>query len=170
MLTAPQDGVPLLFMEVDNCHETAVELADRLEKYVRFFRRKVKDTDGKERPMWRTRWTAPDSWSGDRTHPAVLLLFNHIGERNRNRTVPCLSELTRHLWEGERQKGGYHHYDGRIPVTATGLQNLREHDPAGPVFLRFGRDHMQPLREAKHPGASQNSARALSRGRECSRP
>ncbi|WP_371095368.1 replication-relaxation family protein [Streptomyces sanglieri] len=43
VLTAPQDGVPLLFIEVDNCHETAEELADKLEKYARFFRRKMKD-------------------------------------------------------------------------------------------------------------------------------
>ncbi|MFC9624882.1 hypothetical protein ACFTXM_34605 [Streptomyces sp. NPDC056930] len=27
-------------------------------------------------------------------------------------------------------------------------QHSHEHGPAGPVFLRFGRDHMQPLREA----------------------
>ncbi|MYX68635.1 protein involved in plasmid replication-relaxation, partial [Streptomyces sp. KhCrAH-43] len=57
VLNAPQDGVPLLFVEVDNCHETAEELADKLEKYARFFRRQVKDTEGKAQPMWRTRWT-----------------------------------------------------------------------------------------------------------------
>ncbi|WP_406003352.1 replication-relaxation family protein [Streptomyces sp. NBC_00829] len=131
VLTAPQDGVPLLFIEVDNCHETAEELADKLEKYARFFRREMKDTDGRERPMWRTRWTAPASWSGDRTHPPVLLVFNRIGDRNPNRTVPRLTELTRHLWERERQRGGHHVYDGRIPIIATGLQNLREHGPAG---------------------------------------
>ncbi|MFJ3513118.1 replication-relaxation family protein [Streptomyces luteogriseus] len=147
VLTAPQDGVPLLFIEVDNCHETAEELADKLEKYARFFRRKVKDTDGKERPMWRTRWSAPDTWSGDRAHPPVLLVFNRIGERNPNRTVPRLQELTRHLWQGQRHTG-FHAYDGSIPIIATGLKNLREHGPEGPVFLRFGRDHMQPLREA----------------------
>ncbi|MFF7098335.1 replication-relaxation family protein [Streptomyces rubradiris] len=55
VLTAPQDGVPLLLIEVDNCHETAEEIAGKLEKYARFFRRKAKDTDGTERPMWRTR-------------------------------------------------------------------------------------------------------------------
>ncbi|MFJ8210390.1 hypothetical protein [Streptomyces sp. NPDC096033] len=32
VLTAPQDGVPLLFIEVDNCHETAEELAAKPEK------------------------------------------------------------------------------------------------------------------------------------------
>ncbi|GHH55729.1 replication-relaxation family protein [Streptomyces candidus] len=147
VLTAPQDGVPLLFIEVDNCHETPEELADKLEKYHRFFRRKVKDTDGRERPMWRTRWNAPDTWSGDSAHPPVLLVFNRLGERNPNLTVPKLSELTSHLWQGQRHKG-YHLYDGRIPIIATGLKNLREHGPDGPVFLRFGRDRMQPLREA----------------------
>ncbi|GHE56231.1 hypothetical protein GCM10018785_26900 [Streptomyces longispororuber] len=147
VLTAPQDGVPLLFIEVDNCHETAEELADKLEKYARFFRRKVKDTDGRERPMWRTRWSAPDTCSGDRAHPPVLLVFNRIGERNPNRTVPRLQELTRHLWQGQRHTG-FHLYDGKIPIIATGLKNLRELGPQGPVFLRFGRDRMQPLREA----------------------
>ncbi|MEE1735193.1 hypothetical protein PUR49_01360 [Streptomyces sp. BE147] len=116
VLTAPQDQVPLLFIEADNCHETAEELADKLEKYARFFRRKVKDTDGRERPMWRTRWNAPATWSGDATYPPVLLVFNRIGQRNPNRTIPRLMEPTRHLWEGERQKGGHHHYDGRIPI------------------------------------------------------
>lgn len=147
VLTAPQDGVPLLFIEVDNCHETPEELAAKLEKYARFFRRKVKDTDGKERPMWRTRWTVPEGRYGDAPHPPVLLVFNRIGERNPNRTVPRLMELTRHLWQGERQRD-HHLYDGRIPIIATGLKNLSEHGPTGPVFLRFGRDHMEPLREA----------------------
>ncbi|MFD9360045.1 replication-relaxation family protein [Streptomyces sp. NPDC060031] len=145
VLTAPQDRMPLLFIEVDNCHETAEELALKLEKYARFFRRKVRDTDGKERPMWRTRWTAPATWSGDAVHPPVLLVFNRVGDRNPNRTIPRLIELTRHLWEGERQRGGFHDYDGRIPIIATGLTKLREHGPHGPVFLRFGRDHMEPL-------------------------
>ncbi|MEU3743236.1 hypothetical protein AB0E78_40035 [Streptomyces sp. NPDC032198] len=47
---------------------------------------------------------------------------------------------------GERQRGGHHLYDGKI--VAVGLGNLREHGPAGPVFLRFGRDDMEPLLEA----------------------
>ncbi|MFD4130547.1 replication-relaxation family protein [Streptomyces globisporus] len=100
VLTAPQDQVPLLFIEVDNCHETAEELAAKLEKYARFFRRRVKDTDGQERPMWCTRWTVPEQRYGEMPHPPVLLVFNHIGERNPNRTIPRLQELTRHLWRG----------------------------------------------------------------------
>ncbi|GGP00259.1 replication-relaxation family protein [Wenjunlia tyrosinilytica] len=148
VLTAPQDDVPLLFIEVDNCHETAEEIADKLEKYARFFKRRMKDTDGRERPMWRTRWTVPAGRIGDVPQPPVLLVFNRIGDRNPDRTVPRLRELTRHLWEGERQRGGHHLYDGKIPIIATGLRNLRAHGPADPVFLRFGRGHMQPLPEA----------------------
>lgn len=88
--------------------------------------------------------------SGDATHPPVLLVFNRIGERSRNCTIPRLQELTRHLWQGrgQRQKGGHHHYDGKIPIIAVGLRNLREHGPTGAVFARFGRDHPQHLWEA----------------------
>ncbi|MEW2290880.1 hypothetical protein [Streptomyces sp. NPDC047841] len=46
-------------------------------------------------------------------------------EHNPDRTVPRLMELTRHLWQGDRQKGGHHYYDGRIPIIATGLNQLR---------------------------------------------
>jgi hypothetical protein len=101
VLTSPQEGVPLLFIEVDNCHETAEGIADELQKYARFFRRKVKDTDGMERPMWRTRWSAPEGRIGDVRHPPVLLVFNHLGARDLNRTVPRLQERTRPLWAGE---------------------------------------------------------------------
>ncbi|MGV9761677.1 hypothetical protein ACWDUC_38565 [Streptomyces tricolor] len=108
----------------------------------------MKDTDGKERPMWRTRWTVPEGRYGDTPHPPVLLVFNRIGERNPNRTVPRLMELTRHLWQGERQRGGHHLYDRKIPIIAVGLNQLREHGPAGLVFARFGRSGPQTLLEA----------------------
>ncbi|MEU5137926.1 replication-relaxation family protein [Streptomyces californicus] len=145
VLTAPQDQVPLLFIEVDNCHETAEELAAKLEKYARFFRRRVKDTDEKERPMWSTRWAVPEHEYGEMPHPPVLLVFNRIGERNPNRTIPRLQELTRHLWKGQWAPEGYHSYDGKIPIVAVGLRSLSVHGPQGPVFLRFGRDRQQPL-------------------------
>ncbi|MFF2864681.1 replication-relaxation family protein [Streptomyces rubiginosohelvolus] len=148
VLTAPQDQVPLLFIEVENCHETAEELAAKLEKYARFFRRTVKDTDGKERPMWCTCWAVPEHEYGEMPHPPVLLVFNRIGERSPNRTIPRLEELTRHLWKGQWLPEGYHSYDRKIPIVAVGLRSLREHGPQGPVFFRFGRDRPQSLLDA----------------------
>uniref|UniRef100_UPI003D70E254 replication-relaxation family protein n=1 Tax=Actinacidiphila sp. bgisy167 TaxID=3413797 RepID=UPI003D70E254 len=150
VVTAAQDGVPLLFVEVDNCYETAEELADKLEKYARFFHRQVKDTDGKERAMWRTRWPAPEGSLGyDVPHLPVLLVFHRIGDRNPDRTVPRLADLTRHLWQGQWHRGdGFHSYDQKIPIIATGLNNLREHGPAGAVFWRFGQTGMQSLTDA----------------------
>ncbi|MFE9796754.1 hypothetical protein ACFYRL_34055 [Streptomyces goshikiensis] len=43
---------------------------------------------------------------------------------------------------------GFSSYDRKIPIIATGLRNLREYGPGGPVFRPFGRTHMRPLRDA----------------------
>jgi hypothetical protein len=75
------------------------------------------------------------------------LVFSRIGERNPDRAIARLYELTRDLWQGERAEG-FHDYDGKIPIIATSLEKLREYGPAGPEFLRLGRTHLQPLREA----------------------
>ncbi|MGW0034431.1 hypothetical protein ACWDXD_31995 [Streptomyces sp. NPDC003314] len=40
-------------------------------------------------------------------------------------------ELTRHLWQGEWLPGGHHLYDRKIPIIAVGLNQLRQHGPAG---------------------------------------
>ncbi|MER6218511.1 hypothetical protein ABT213_31290 [Streptomyces sp. NPDC001674] len=77
----------------------------------------------------------------------MLIVFNHLGARDPNRTVPRLQDLTRPLWAGE-PADGFTSYDRKIPIIATGLRNLREHGPNGPVFLCFGRTHVQPLRDA----------------------
>ncbi|MFD5513532.1 hypothetical protein ACFWIB_38140 [Streptomyces sp. NPDC127051] len=97
--------------------------------------------------MWRTRWMARVAERGEAPHPPVLIVFNHIAARDPNRTVPRLQELTRPLWAGE-PADGFSSYDRKTPIIATGLRNLREHGPNGSVFLRFGRTHMQPLRDA----------------------
>ncbi|MFJ3339194.1 hypothetical protein [Streptomyces sp. NPDC086766] len=65
VITAPEDGVPLLFVEIDNCFESAQVLAAKIDKYMRICQRKLKDVDGKERPMWRTRWWVLDGRDGD---------------------------------------------------------------------------------------------------------
>ncbi|MGP3992054.1 replication-relaxation family protein [Streptomyces sp. 3N207] len=148
VLTAPEAGVPLLFIEVDNCTEEAVLIAAKFDKYARFFKRKEKDTDGIEKAMWRTRWSAP-KWEGyERVHPPVLLVFHQAGKRNARNQMQKVADLTRQHWQGKWTEDGFHSYDGRIPIVATTLELLREHGPAGPAFWRFGRDHREPLREA----------------------
>ncbi|MGW4994953.1 replication-relaxation family protein [Streptomyces mirabilis] len=146
VLTAPEDGVPLLFVELDNCYESAPELAAKIDKYMRFCQRKVKDADGTERPMWRTRWSVPDGRHADQPHP-LLLLFNRVGPRNPNTVIAQLAELTQRHWQGTAYDG-FHMYDGKLPIVVTGMKQLQEHGPAGAIFRRFGRPHNQTLLEA----------------------
>ncbi|MFC8678002.1 hypothetical protein ACFUEN_35575 [Streptomyces griseorubiginosus] len=65
VLTAAEAGLPLLFIEADNCAEEAPIIAAKFDKYMRHFHRKVKGTDGQDKPMWRTRWSAPAPQWGD---------------------------------------------------------------------------------------------------------
>ncbi|MFJ3251163.1 replication-relaxation family protein [Streptomyces sp. NPDC086782] len=148
LITAPEDGVPLLFVEIDNCYESAQVLAAKIDKYMRFCQRKVKDVDGKERPIWRTRWWAPDGRNGDQPHPPLLLVFNRIGPRNPNTVIAQLAELTQRHWKGTAYEGGFHMYDGKLPIVVTGMKQLKEHGPAGAIFRRFGRPQNQTLLEA----------------------
>ncbi|WP_241672230.1 hypothetical protein [Streptomyces sp. IB2014 016-6] len=149
VLTAPEDGIPLLFIEVDNCHESPQKIAAKFHGYQRFFQRTVKDTDGHQRPMWRTRWWTPDHEPGDeRPHPPVLLVFNRIGKRNPDLVMRKVAELTTSIWQGRAHRGGHHTYDGCIPIVATGLNLLREHGPDGPAFHRIGRPGFQSLKDA----------------------
>ncbi|MFH8295425.1 replication-relaxation family protein [Streptomyces sp. NPDC018059] len=148
VITVSEDGVPLLFVEIDNCFESAQVLAAKFDKYMRFCQRKVKDVDGKERPMRRTRWWMPDGRHSDRPHPPLLLVFNRIGPRNRNTVIAQLAELTEWHWKGTWYEGGTHMYDGKLPIVVTGMKQLKEHGPAGAVFRRFGRPYNQTLLEA----------------------
>jgi hypothetical protein len=79
-------GVPLLFVEVDNCFEEAAVLADKVDRYSRFFARTAR-TDGQSIAMWRQRWSAPRGPYGERGLPPVLLVFNPVGPRNSEATT-----------------------------------------------------------------------------------
>lgn len=168
VVTAPGDGVPLLFIEVDNCTEEAVLIAAKFDKYMRFFKRKEKDTDGIEKPMWRTRWSAPPSEDYERVHPPVLLVFHQVGKRSAKSQMQKVAELTRDHWQGSwYSQESFHSYDGCIPIVATTLELLREHGPAGPAFWRFGRDHREPLLDAiGNPRRDAYLARRLQAARE----
>ncbi|MEV5283530.1 hypothetical protein [Streptomyces sp. NPDC052811] len=108
----------------------------------------MKDTDGKERPMWRTRWSAPGPQWGDATHPPVLLVFHQVGKRSALQQMKNVAELIREHWQGQWAEGGFRIYNQRMPIVATTLELLREYGPAGPAFWRFGREDRQNLWEA----------------------
>ncbi|MFF2433417.1 replication-relaxation family protein [Streptomyces sp. NPDC058107] len=58
VLTAPEDLVPVLFVEVDNHTEPAAVVAAKIDPYQRFFRRQVKNDQGRDVPLWSTLWAA----------------------------------------------------------------------------------------------------------------
>ncbi|MFD3424141.1 replication-relaxation family protein [Streptomyces decoyicus] len=102
VVIAPEAGVPLLFIEADNCTEEAVLIAAKFDKYARFFQRKEKDTDGIEKPMWRTRWSTSEWDTYERVHPPVLLVFHQVvGKRSAESQMQRVADLTRHHWQGK---------------------------------------------------------------------
>lgn len=61
VFASPGHDVPLLFVEVDNGTEGPPVVADKIERYRRFFARRIPTGtgDGREVALWRTVW--PDS-------------------------------------------------------------------------------------------------------------
>ncbi|MDQ0955926.1 hypothetical protein QFZ24_009935 [Streptomyces phaeochromogenes] len=51
VLQAPEAGLPVLFVEVDNCTETPERLAAKFEKYRTYFRLKTTSVQGRELPV-----------------------------------------------------------------------------------------------------------------------
>ncbi|RKN56744.1 hypothetical protein D7231_34625, partial [Streptomyces klenkii] len=148
VLVAPEDDVPLLFIEVDNCFMDAARIATKFVKYARFLARTVKDVDGKERPLWRTRWEfPPPRYYREVDHPPVLLVFNPLGPRDPHTSMTATARHSRRHWEGHWH-GEFHDYDGKIPIVGTTMERLRAHGHDGPAFWRFGRKDWQPLLDA----------------------
>ncbi|MFF7098334.1 hypothetical protein ACFY9A_39095 [Streptomyces rubradiris] len=99
-------------------------------------------------------------------------MFNPIGERNPDRNIARLHELTRHLWQGEGAEG-FHDYDGKIPIIVTSLKKLREQDPAGWASVAAGglAPLLAPVAPYEVPHAAARGRRAAPRdtGRSGSR-
>lgn len=147
VLTAPEHEVPLLFVEVDNCHMDAARIATKLDKYARFFRRTVKDVDGQERPMWTTRWPAASHDRYRSPLPPLLVVYHPIGPRDPETSSRQVADRTRPHWQGE-WRGDHHRYGGKIPLLFTTIGMLRHHGPTGPAFRRAGREKLQNLHDA----------------------
>ncbi|MFD9586171.1 replication-relaxation family protein [Streptomyces sp. NPDC059980] len=62
VFTAPEAGLPVLFVEVDNCTEPPETLEAKFEKYLRNFRLTTKSSVGDDMPLWRTRYRLTRRW------------------------------------------------------------------------------------------------------------
>ncbi|MCU4749682.1 replication-relaxation family protein [Streptomyces sp. G-5] len=138
VLTAPGDGVPLLFVEVDTCHMDAQRIAAKLDKYMRFFKRTVKNSRNRQVPTWRTRWVVGGNITEWLLLPPLLLAFHRIGTRSPHSTWELVTERSREHWQGHRTEAGY--------------PQLRRQDPAGvhhhrcPARARPHRRRLPPSR------------------------
>ncbi|MFD5482744.1 hypothetical protein [Streptomyces hawaiiensis] len=97
--------------------------------------------------MWRPRWWVPDGRHGDQPHPPLLLVCNRVGPCNTDIVIAQMAELTQRHWQGTACDG-FHMYDGKLPIVVTGMNQLKEHGPAGTVLRCFGRPDNQTLLEA----------------------
>lgn len=185
VLTAPEHGLPLLFVEVDTCHMDAQRIATKLDKYMRFFKRTVKTGRNRQVPMWRTRWDVGGDITERLALPPLLLVFHRIGTRSPHSSWKLVTDRSRDHWQGHRTDYGYFNYDGRIPLVFTTIEVLREHGPTAPVFHRAGRDKPQtlidavgdPVRDAivarervRHQEQSRQRALEAAAAREAGRP
>ncbi|WP_105974942.1 replication-relaxation family protein [Streptomyces geranii] len=148
------DLAPLMFVEVDNGTEGPPIVADKIERYVRFFARRV-TLAGREVPLWRTVWPAP----ARKGYPPVALVFTKdVGTVAMRTRMHEVGQLARGHWRGEwngdgyapegQKPDGYRDYDRTVPLLATTLRQLAAHGPHGPVWWRYGHSTWQSLEDA----------------------
>ncbi|WP_354402219.1 replication-relaxation family protein [Streptomyces sp. PvR018] len=184
VLTAPEAGVPVLFVEVDNHTEPDAVVARKVESYRRFFERTTKDHRDRPVPFWQTLWD-PSDRDG---HPPLALVFakDGVSPESRMNRMKKIRDLSAACWRGtwhsgsvydDTVKDGYLNYSGTIPVLATTLAQLRLHGPHGPVWWRYGHPGWETLQDAldnpedrrgyRHREEQRRTERAGQREREC---
>jgi hypothetical protein len=156
VLQAPEAGLPVLFVEVDNCTETAQTLSAKFEKYSHYFRLTTKGPQGRELPLWRTRY-APTGRDG---HPPVVVVFNpgtRTGPEGLKNRMKAVLQQTREIWSGtyqsdggygDKDRDGYYDYADAIPLMFTTLDRLRTQGPLGAVWWRCGHGQWETLTDA----------------------
>ncbi|WP_405204078.1 replication-relaxation family protein [[Kitasatospora] papulosa] len=154
VLTAPEDGVPVMFVEVDNHTEPTAVVARKIESYRRFFQRTVKDHQGVDVPFWSTQWD-DSHWAG---YPPLALVFaKNVSPDTAMNRMKAIRDLSTPCWKGtwhggsiydRTAKDGYRDYTRTIPVLATTLTRLQQHGPHGPVWWRYGHPAFETLEQA----------------------
>ncbi|MFP8888042.1 replication-relaxation family protein [Streptomyces mangrovi] len=146
VVVAPEMGLPVLFVEVDNGTQDPAIVAAKLDRYRAFFRRTTKTTGGREVPMWRLLYQPPQREG----HPPVALVFTQQAAREETvlARMKTIRDLSRACWAGRRVFEGYTDYGDTVPVLAITLDRLRTHGPLGPVWWRYGHQPWQTLTDA----------------------
>jgi hypothetical protein len=156
VLLAPDAGVPVLLVEVDNCTESPERLAAKFDRYRDYFRRKTKNAQGREIPAWRTLYPP----TGREGHPPIAVVFNpgiRTGEQALKNRMNRVLDLTRDVWSGrfERMGGllserddGYQDYADAVPLVFTTLPRLKEAGPLEAVWWRCGHRQWETLTAA----------------------
>lgn len=155
VLLAPEAGVPVLLVEVDNCTETPERLAAKFDRYRDFFRRKTKSAQGREIPAWRTLYPP----TGREGHPPIAVVFNpgvRTGDQALKNRMNRVLDLARDVWSPrfERMSGlsepddGYQNYMDAIPLLFTTLPRLQEAGPLDAVWWRCGHRQWETLTTA----------------------
>lgn len=152
VFATPGESVPLLFVEVDNGTEGPPILAEKVNRYARFFARKATGTDTR---LWQTVWPHDP---GSRACPPVALVFTKkVSPEAMQARMREVGQLARDHWQGTWHSGydwpgekpdGYRDYTGTVPLLATTLRLLAAKGPHGPVWWRYGHSTWQSLTDA----------------------
>ncbi|MFH8574088.1 replication-relaxation family protein [Streptomyces sp. NPDC017993] len=163
VLTVPEAGVPVMFVEVDNGTENPVVLSRKAGRYREFFRRTVKPptpsanphATGKPVPMWETLYGP----LGREGYPPLAIVFTkQVGVAAMSNRINSVMRLAETHWAGRYrefaasygsdERDGYTDYSDAVPILVTTLGRLREHGPLGRVWFRFGHPTWQTLPDA----------------------
>ncbi|TXS35239.1 replication-relaxation family protein [Streptomyces sp. t39] len=150
VLTAPEDDVPVLFVEVDHHGEPPAAVAAKIAAYRDAFRLRVTDPHSQTAvPLWSTRWPAPGTG-----HPPLALVFaKDVPPPVLARRIDAIRDASRSCWQPPAALDTWPDESDTVPLVTTTLALLREHGPHGPVWTRFG--PAQSLADAlAHPAAT----------------
>ncbi|MCX5216226.1 replication-relaxation family protein [Kitasatospora sp. NBC_00240] len=155
VLQAPDDGVPLLLVEVDRHNETPTELAAKFAGYWEFFHLTYKrpalptdSTDWRARsspgllPLWRRQYPQADP----ATLPPIALVLTGAGRLGTDNLSVKVRDLTAAYWQPDRHDP--FDFTDSIPIVVARLEDLQTHGPQGEIWWRYGNDTRQSLTDA----------------------
>ncbi|WP_344179932.1 hypothetical protein [Streptomyces albidochromogenes] len=145
--TAPEAGLPVLFVEVENGTEPR-EIAGKIYKYRRSFRRTAKDTNNQDIPMGQTLYSDHSRGHDRAGYPPVAFVFTaQVGPEAMMNRMKAVRDLSAECWKGQWNnasmygKDGYRVYDDTVPVIAHHPHPTSSStDPTAGAYIRGGLD------------------------------